>query len=90
MKTNENQAKHPAEQVLEILEELALTKPTPEMTQLGDLQLDSLRLVMLLVTLEDTFAIELDESDMDPFALVTVQDVIDLAEKYTGEVKGDG
>ena len=60
------------------------------MTLLGDLQLDSLRLVMLLVTLEDTFAIELDESDMDPFALVTVQDVIDLAQKYTGEVKDDG
>mgnify|MGYP004668936517 FL=1 len=77
-------------QVLDILADLALTKPTQEMTLLGDLQLDSLRLVMLLVTLEDTFAIELDESDMDPFALVTVQDVIDLAQKYTGEVKDDG
>lgn len=78
------------EQVLDILADLALTKPAPEMTLLEDLQLDSLRLVMLLVTLEDTFAIELDESDMDPFALVTVQDVIDLAQKYTGEVKDDG
>ena len=77
-------------QVLDILADLVLTKPAPEMTLLGDLQLDSLRLVMLLVTLEDTFAIELDESDMDPFALVTVQDVIDLAQKYTGEVKDDG
>ena len=73
------------EQVLDILADLALTKPTPEMTLLGDLQLDSLRLVMMLVTLEDAFAIELDESDMDPFALVTVQDVIDYLEKRTFE-----
>lgn len=87
METNENNT---AGQVLEILEELALTKPTPEMTLLGDLQMDSLRLVMLLVTLEDTFGIELDESDMNPFALVTVQDVIALAQKYTGEVEDDG
>ena len=82
--------KNTEEQVLDILADLARTKPAPEMTLLGDLQLDSLRLVMLLVTLEDTFVIELDESDMDPFALVTVQDVIDLAQKYTGEVKDDG
>lgn len=87
MEINEQNTKG---QVLDILADLALTKPAPEMTLLGDLQLDSLRLVMLLVTLEDTFAIELDESDMDPFALVTVQDVIDLAQKYTGEVKDDG
>ena len=87
METNENNT---AGQVLEILEELALTKPTPDMTLLGDLQMDSLRLVMLLVTLEDTFGIELDESDMNPFALVTVQDVIALAQKYTGEVEDDG
>lgn len=90
MKTNETYKPDPAEQVLEILGDLALTEPTPEMTLLEDLKLDSLRLVMLLVTLEDTFGIELDESDMDPFALLTVQDVIDLAEKYTKEETDDG
>lgn len=48
-----------------------------------DLALDSLDMVTLLISLEDTFAIELDESDMDPYDLVTVSDVIELAEKYT-------
>lgn len=92
METNEKTTTEPSvtEQVLALLEDLTLTKPAPEMTLLGDLQMDSLRLVMLLVSLEDTFGIVLDESDMDPFALVTVQDVIALAEKYTGEVGQDG
>ena len=48
-----------------------------------DLALDSLRLVMLLVNLEETFEIELDESDMNPFQLITVQDVVNLVNKYT-------
>ena len=48
-----------------------------------DLALDSLEMVTLLISLEDTFAIELDESDMDPYDLITVSDVIELAEKYT-------
>ena len=52
--------------------------------------MDSLRLVTLLVTLEDTFGIRLDEADMDPFRLKTVEDVIDLAEKYTVEASGNG
>lgn len=77
--------------VLEILEDLCLTKPEDtSMTLPGDLHMDSLRLVTLLVTLEDTFGIRLDEADMDPFRLKTVEDVIDLAEKYTVEASGNG
>ena len=77
-------------QVMELLEELCLTPVTDRsLTLVGDLALDSLRMVMLLVTLEDTFEIELDESDMNPFALVTVQDVVELAEKYVS-AKEDG
>ena len=52
---------------------------------LNDLSMDSLRMVMLLLMIEEVFAIELDESDMNPFALITVQDVIDLVSKYKGE-----
>ena len=48
----------------------------------NDLGMDSLGLIMLLTMIEDTFEIELDESDMNPFALQTVQDVIDLVTKY--------
>ena len=48
----------------------------------GDLAFDSLLMVMLLVEIENVFAIELDESDMNPFDLTTVQSVIDMVDKY--------
>ena len=70
-------------QVAEVLEELCLTKiEDTSKTLLGDLAMDSLRMVMLLVTLEDTFEIELDESDMNPFELTTVENIITLVKKY--------
>ena len=50
----------------------------------GDLGLDSIQLVTLLMELEDSFQIVLDEADMNPFDLVKVEDVIALAEKYCG------
>ena len=43
---------------------------------------DSLRMVLLLLELEEAFGIELDESDLNPFKLITVKDVINLSEKY--------
>ena len=76
------------EQVYEIMEDLCLTSVQDEhQTLLGDLALDSLRMVMLLVMLEDTFEIDLDESDMNPFALITVYDVIALVKKYVTKVQ---
>lgn len=47
-----------------------------------DIGLDSLGLVMLLFSIEDSFSIELQESDMNPYDLITVGDVVDLAEEY--------
>lgn len=47
-----------------------------------DLMLDSLSLVMLLLDIEEEFKIELKESDMNPFDLKTVQNVINLVKKY--------
>ena len=52
---------------------------------LEDLALDSLKMVLLLVELEEAFEISLDESDMNPFDLITVGDVVRLAEKYCGD-----
>ena len=52
-----------------------------------DLALDSLQMVTLLIMIEDTFHIILDEADMNPFDLITVEQVIKLVEKYVG---GDG
>jgi acyl carrier protein len=75
-------------QVVEVLEDLCLAEITElSQTLLGDLAMDSLRMVMLLVSLEDTFGIELDESDMNPFALVTVADVVNLVSKYVPETE---
>ena len=76
------------QQVFEIVEELCLMPiQDADVTLTGDLSMDSLRMVMLLVTLEDTFEIELDESDMNPFALITVYDVINLVMKYVNPAK---
>lgn len=50
-----------------------------------DLALDSLLMVMLLVKVEEEFGIVLDESDMNPLNLNTVQSVINMVCKYIGE-----
>lgn len=77
-------------QVTEILEDICAIEVMDETATLqNDLQMDSLRMVMLLVMIEDTFEIELDESDMNPFALLTVKDTIDLVAKYKIESEGE-
>ena len=77
-------------EVIEMLEEICSKKisDTSE-TLLGDLSLDSLGMVMLLVMIEEVFEIELDESDMNPFSLITVEDVITLVSKYKSESDGE-
>ena len=50
-----------------------------------DLALDSLSMVTLLIEIEETFNIVLDESDMNPYDLTTVQSVVDLVNKYLGD-----
>ncbi len=74
------------ERVFELLEGLTAVEEISVYDELaGDLGLDSLGLVTLLVAVEDTFQIELDESELDPFALQTVDDIVRLAEKYMKE-----
>lgn len=51
----------------------------------NDLALDSLALVNLLLDIESEFKIELNESDLNPFDLITVGDVVELVRKYTGD-----
>lgn len=71
------------EKVIGILSELSGNEPFDNKATLqGDLAFDSLLMVMLLVEIENVFAIELDESDMNPFDLTTVQSVIDMVKKY--------
>lgn len=54
-----------------------------------DLGLDSLQMVTLLLMLEDSFEITLDESDMNPFDLTNVCDIVDLTKKYIGGDNND-
>ncbi len=70
--------------VIRLLSELSgmdEIEPTDKLR--AELALDSLQLVTLLVVLEDEFGIVLEQSDMNPFDLVSVADVISLVEKYT-------
>lgn len=50
-----------------------------------DLALDSISMVTLMIELEDEFEIQFDESDLNPFDLVSVSDVVDLVRKYVEE-----
>ncbi|MBO5228415.1 MAG: hypothetical protein J6B39_05425 [Lachnospiraceae bacterium] len=51
----------------------------------GDLALDSISLVTMLVEIEDAFGIELKESDMNPFLLNTVGNVVEMVKGYKGD-----
>lgn len=56
-----------------------------ELSLTDDLSLDSLTMVTLLMGIEDEFLIELEEKDMNPYDLTTVQGCIDLVERYVGD-----
>lgn len=74
------------EKIGEILFELSGVEAANNNASLqADLALDSLAMVMLLIEIEEEFGIELEESDMNPFELNTVQDIIDLVSKYLGD-----
>jgi acyl carrier protein len=74
------------EKVREILSELSGEETFDNDAMLQkNLALDSLAMVTLLVEIEEKFEIQLDESDMNPFDLNTVQSVIDMVKKYCGE-----
>lgn len=70
-------------QVDEILREKGFCDNiTAELKLNEDLGLDSLNMVELMVALEERFNIEIDESDLDPAALQTVEQVYALVAKY--------
>ena len=74
------------EKISEILCELSGIKEIkPEDDLKEDLALDSLSMVTLLLEIEETFEVQLDESDMNPFDLNTVEDAVKLVEKYRGD-----
>ena len=71
------------DQVSAVLAELSGTENIRLEDELqNDIGLDSFGLVNLLLTLEESFGITLDESDMNPFDLINVQNVVTLVERY--------
>ena len=54
-----------------------------------DLALDSLQMVTLLLMIEEKFQITLDESDMNPFELITVNDILLLVKKYVRRINNE-
>lgn len=70
--------------ILEALSGQTITTNDTSLQQ--DLGLDSLQLVTLLLNLEESFGIELKESDMNPFELQTVSDVINLINRYCEDI----
>lgn len=74
------------EKVEEILFELTGMEVTANDAKLqDDLGMDSLAMVTLLIEIEDVFEIELAETDMNPFDLLTAQSVIDMVKRYFGD-----
>lgn len=71
------------QKVMELIKDLSGSDDfSPDDSLQRDVGLDSLAMVTLLIMLEDTFEIELTQSDMNPLALVRIADVIALVEKY--------
>jgi acyl carrier protein len=50
-----------------------------------DLGLDSLRLVQIMVAIEDKYGIEFEVEDLDPRAFERIADLVALAEKTIGK-----
>ena len=74
------------ENTVEILKELSGMEDIKTDDSLKeDLALDSLSMVTLLLEIEDRFGIQLEEADMDPNDLASVEDVLELIERYRSE-----
>ena len=72
-----------ANRVFEIINVLSGAENITESCELiNDLGMDSIEMVALLIEIEEGFDIRLDESDMNPFDLITVGDVVKLVDKY--------
>ncbi len=85
-KSEKKLQKESENKIQNILSELCGEKVTDNSLDIQqDLALDSLAMVTLLIELEDAFSIQFEETDMNPFDLTTVQSVIDLVGKYTGD-----
>lgn len=74
------------ETVDKVVMELAMLDEIPaEDTRLReDMGVDSLKMVELMVGIEEALDIEIRESDLDPDTYQTMEDLYDMARRYTG------
>jgi acyl carrier protein len=70
--------------VNEVIMNLSILDKQPECDEKlkEDLGFDSLKIVELIVALEESLCIEIDESDLDPNSIIKVADLYKLAAKY--------
>ena len=75
----------------DILADIAFLDEPPDSNALlkNVLGLDSLSTVELIVSIEDTFCIQFDESDLDPQRIQTVDDIYQLIARYVKEYDYD-
>lgn len=81
---HEELAKVPERVVMILIEQTdgAIGEITPEKSLTGDLKLDELDMVEVVMKVEEAFGITLDDAEVDQ--LKTVQDLIDLVERKVG------
>lgn len=71
------------EKVIEIIRKLTSQSEINDNSKLvEDLSIDSLNMVLLLINIETAFSFTLKEDDMNPYKLNTVNDVVELVERY--------
>ena len=75
------------EEIDAAIEEAVFLEKVPDKNALlkHDLGFDSLSLVELIAGFEERFAIQFDESDLDPQNLETVDDIYQLIARYVEE-----
>lgn len=78
------------ERISGVLKELSGVENISLESQLKeDLMLDSLSMITMLIEIETAFEIELEESDLNPFDLTVVSDLVNLVKKYCGEIENE-
>lgn len=71
--------------VFNVIKKISQTEQIEESDTLEKLGFDSLEMVILLLEIEEAFGITLTESDMDPFELNKVSDIVSLVKKYAND-----
>ena len=68
--------------VTALIKDMAIMDSINENDNIHELGIDSLKIVELIINLEDEFQIQFDDSELDPSQLITVLDIIRLTERY--------